>query len=109
MTSDTRTSTTGCFVLRVFILEAKRRPLLPVIAGASSVSETTATGVNYFKTGEDPPLKADSEYPDWLWTIPEPPPSLFTLERKYSEDDALTDENYEDVSCLRPSPFRAHQ
>ena len=109
MTSDTRTNTTGCFVLRVFILEAKRRPLLPVIAGASSVSETTATGVNYFKTGEDPPLKADSEYPDWLWTIPEPPPSLFTLERKYSDDDALTDENYEDVSCLRPSPFRAHQ
>ena len=86
---------------------AKRRPILPVIAGASTVSETTATGVNYFKTGEDPPLKADSEYPDWLWTIPEPPLSLFTLERKYSDDDALTDGNYEDVSCLRPSPFRA--
>lgn len=29
-------------------------------------------GLNYFKTGEDPPIKEDSEYPAWLWTIAEP-------------------------------------
>ncbi|CAK0735659.1 hypothetical protein CVIRNUC_000617 [Coccomyxa viridis] len=74
--------------------------IVGAVSGASSVSETTATGVNYFKTGEDPPLKADSEYPDWLWTIPEPPSSLFTLERKYSDDDVLTDENYEDIQRM---------
>jgi hypothetical protein len=38
--------------------------------------------VNYFKKGEDPPLKDDSEYPDWLWTIHEPPPTLYSLQKK---------------------------
>ena len=104
-----RTDPVACSVLRKDnSLRRRGRPNLPVIAGASGVSETTATGVNYFKTGEDPLLKADSEYPDWLWNIPEPPPSLFTLERKYSDDDALTDENYEDVSSLRSSPLCVH-
>ena len=69
-------------------------------AGASTVSSTTATGINYFKTGEDPPLKDDSEYPDWLWTIAEPPLSLFTLERNYSQEDAITDENFQEASCM---------
>ncbi|KAK9916818.1 hypothetical protein WJX75_007397 [Coccomyxa subellipsoidea] len=50
--------------------------------GAGTLSTTTATGVNYFKKGEDPPLKDDSEYPDWLWTIHEPPPTLYSLQKK---------------------------
>ena len=26
-------------------------------------------GANYFKTGEDPVIKAESEYPEWLWGL----------------------------------------
>ena len=26
-------------------------------------------GVNYLKDSQDPELKADSEYPDWLWNL----------------------------------------
>ncbi len=51
-------------------------------AGAGTLSATTATGVNYFKKGEDPPLKDDSEYPDWLWKIHEPPATLYGLQKK---------------------------
>ncbi len=29
-------------------------------------------GLNYFKTGEDPPIRDDSEYPAWLWDILQP-------------------------------------
>lgn len=30
-------------------------------------------GANYFKTGEDPLIKPESEYPDWLWELDKPP------------------------------------
>jgi large subunit ribosomal protein L54 len=26
-------------------------------------------GANYFKEGEDPKIKPDEEYPDWLWEL----------------------------------------
>ncbi|XP_064621094.1 large ribosomal subunit protein mL54-like [Lineus longissimus] len=26
-------------------------------------------GANYFKAGEDPKIKPDEEYPDWLWEL----------------------------------------
>lgn len=29
-------------------------------------------GLNYFQTGEDPPIREDNEYPDWLVNIIEP-------------------------------------
>lgn len=32
-------------------------------------SATHCTGANYFKEGEDPVLKADEEYPKWLWGL----------------------------------------
>jgi hypothetical protein len=71
-----------------------------VSAEASTASNSIATGINYFKTGDDPPLKDDHEYPDWLWTIAEPPPSLFTLERNYRKEDSITEENFQEASCL---------
>ena len=70
------------------------------VAAASSASSSTAAGVNYFKAGEDPPLKEDSKYPKWLWGVADPPPSLFTLERKYPEDEPITDDNFTDVSSM---------
>lgn len=32
-----------------------------------------ATGCNIFQDGEDPKLKPDEEYPDWLWDLVNPP------------------------------------
>lgn len=40
---------------------------------AASVDLTrVCAGLNYFQTGEDPPIRDDSEYPDWLANIIEP-------------------------------------
>lgn len=36
-------------------------------------------GANIYKTGEDPPIKDDSEYPDWLWALLEPKKSYTEL------------------------------
>ena len=32
--------------------------------------------------GSDPKIKADAEYPDWLWSMLEPKPTLSELDRK---------------------------
>lgn len=34
-----------------------------------SILPTTCPGLNYKKTGDEVPLKPDSEYPDWLWSL----------------------------------------
>ena len=66
--------------------------------GKTTVSTTSATGVNYFKKGDDPPLKEDSEYPEWLWDIAEPPPTLFSLQRQMGSSE-ISDENLSEV-CI---------
>jgi hypothetical protein len=64
--------------------------------------------VNYFKKGEDPPLKEDSEYPEWLWALAEPPPTLFSLQRKHVGDDlVINEENEDEVGMLAPSEWVA--
>ena len=30
------------------------------------------TGLNYYNTGEDPPIRDDNQYPEWLWSILDP-------------------------------------
>ncbi|XP_003387208.1 PREDICTED: 54S ribosomal protein L37, mitochondrial-like [Amphimedon queenslandica] len=37
------------------------------------MSTTVCQGANYYTHGSDPELKDDSEYPDWLWTLLDPP------------------------------------
>ncbi|CAL8467139.1 g6675 [Coccomyxa elongata] len=70
-----------------------KSPAVPVSwttsRGAGSLSSTTATGVNYFKKGEDPPLKDDKEYPDWLWKVHEPSPTVYSLQKKAAGDGDL--------------------
>ena len=58
--------------------------------------------MNYFKKGEDPPLKPDSEYPDWLWDIAEPPPTLFNLQRRFGDGKTvdIDDDNVDEVGLL---------
>ncbi|GMH36759.1 hypothetical protein BSKO_04632 [Bryopsis sp. KO-2023] len=55
-------------------------------------SMSTGTGmtkdvapVNILKTGEDPPLKPDEEYPAWLWKLVTPPASFGDLSVKMEE------------------------
>ena len=47
--------------------------------------------VNILREGSDPPVLDDAEYPDWLWTVHEPLPSLQELTAKFEADpDSMT-------------------
>lgn len=63
-------------------LAKKAKPVesaAPVSApGASNV----VRGCNILKDGEDPTIKPDEEYPDWLWTIHIPKPGYDELVAK---------------------------
>ncbi|KAK9824119.1 hypothetical protein WJX72_007889 [[Myrmecia] bisecta] len=58
------------------------QPLPTGVRCASSLSTEIATGINIHKSGSDPPLKADAEYPDWVWALSKPDISLYALKRK---------------------------
>jgi len=48
-------------------------------------------GANYFKTGEDPIIKPESEYPEWLWRLldqQEPPADSIQYWRRLRKDKA---------------------
>lgn len=47
--------------------------------GPPQANMTVCEGANIFKTGSDPPLKEDSAYPSWLWTIADSVPSYVDL------------------------------
>ncbi|KAK9810561.1 hypothetical protein WJX73_000799 [Symbiochloris irregularis] len=45
-------------------------------------STETATGINILKAGSDPPLRPDSEYPEWVSRLAEPPITYAQLQRQ---------------------------
>ena len=49
------------------------------------MSLTHCTGANYFKTGEDPKLLPDEEYPDWLWELAKPQLKISDYEKRKEE------------------------
>lgn len=49
------------------------------IQAPAAITETVCRGVNIYKNGEDPMLKEDSQYPDWLWNLLEPKKSYEEL------------------------------
>lgn len=55
-------------------------PAAPTIS--KEVKSSTTVGANILKDGTDPPVKPDSEYPDWLWHLLDKQPPLSELERK---------------------------
>ena len=58
---------------------------------ASSSSGGETVKVNILREGSDPPVLDDAEYPDWLWTVHEPLPSLQELTAKFEADpDSMT-------------------
>ena len=42
-------------------------------SGPPQANMEVCEGANIYKTGSDPVLKEDAAYPDWLWSIGEPP------------------------------------
>ena len=46
----------------------------------------TIPGLNIKKSGSDPELKDDSEYPDWIWNLSKRDVSLYEL-NKQDEDE----------------------
>lgn len=64
------------------------------------MSKEYATGCNIFKDGEDPKLKPDEEYPDWLWSLIDPPLSAKQLRLKVQEI-GFQDLPYEDYKRLQ--------
>lgn len=64
---------------------------------------TNVAPVNILKTGEDPELKPDEEYPGWLWKLASPPPTLGELSVKYeakAEDLDVTEVMHHNQECL---------
>ena len=41
--------------------------------------------INLMKEGADPPILPDEEYPEWVWGLAEPLPTLQDLQDKVSE------------------------
>lgn len=61
------------------------------------MSKDVVAGANYMKAGSDPPLRPDSEYPDWLWDIMKPREALFSLQRKLGPERDIETITLEEV------------
>lgn len=58
-------------------------PVVPVVA--KELREKAVLGANIKKDGSDPPILADSEYPEWLSSLLDKKPALSELQRKKPE------------------------
>ncbi len=52
------------------------------------LSSEVATGCALLKGEQDPPLKPDSDYPDWLWRLLDPQLSASELQKAYESSEA---------------------
>lgn len=55
-------------------------PVAPPVS--KEIRSQFVVGANFLKEGSDPPVKDDSEYPDWLWKLLDKEPPLSELKRK---------------------------
>ena len=60
-------------------------------AAAANDLESVVRGLNILKDGQDPVVKPDSEYPDWVFTLHHKLPSLEELSTRYKEDPESLD------------------
>jgi len=65
---------------------ATRNACSPPSSSSGEDGEDSQVGqpipINYKKGGTDPTILADGEYPEWLWSMLDPKPTLSELERK---------------------------
>ncbi|BBM97443.1 large subunit ribosomal protein L54 [Marchantia polymorpha subsp. ruderalis] len=57
--------------------------VIPVVA--KELREKATLGANILKTGADPPILEDSEYPPWVFNLLDKRPALSELERRDPE------------------------
>ena len=48
--------------------------------------DNVCAGLNIMKGGADPEIKPDSEYPDWVFELHKPKPTLAELQARYERD-----------------------
>ena len=64
----------------------------PLKQAAEAPSSSVVVGLNILKEGQDPELRPDSEYPEWIWTLHQERPSLQVLRTKHEDDpESLTE------------------
>ena len=63
----------------------KLYPTLPRMRAGAAMSKDVATGANVYQSGSDPPLKPDSEYPEWLWGLLDKPKNARQLRERAAE------------------------
>jgi len=63
--------------------------------------DSVCAGLNYFKDGEEVPIKPDSEYPEWIWThlnridsYDEIPPELEKTAIRRARKSAIRGQNF---------------
>ena len=78
----------------------------PDSSKAANFNPDVVTGLNVFKDGKeilpgvladgkDPEVLADSEYPDWVFTLHEPHPTIAQLTAKYEQDpESFSERDY---------------
>jgi large subunit ribosomal protein L54 len=72
--------------------KAKKGDAAPLKHAAEAPSSPVVIGLNLLKEGQDPELRPDSEYPEWVWTLHQERPSLQKLKTKHEDDpESLTE------------------
>ena len=69
----------------------------PFASGAGLASEAIK-GINILKSGSDPEVKPDEQYPQWVWQVGSPGKMLSQLNRE--QDDPEQETIMEDVSAI---------
>eukprot|EP00123_Amoebidium_parasiticum_P012630 comp21486_c0_seq1/m.29759 comp21486_c0_seq1/g.29759 ORF comp21486_c0_seq1/g.29759 comp21486_c0_seq1/m.29759 type:complete len:114 (-) comp21486_c0_seq1:124-465(-) len=49
----------------------------------ANFNPAVCNGANIYVGGEDPPLRPNEEYPDWLWTLLDEPKITDPLDKRY--------------------------
>ena len=55
-------------------------------SACADATTKTVPGLNIKKSGSDPELKDDSEYPEWIWELAKKDTSLYELNKQDEED-----------------------
>ena len=57
-------------------------------------------GINILKSGSDPALAPDSEYPAWVTDLARPPPKLTELRRAWAAEPAYDDNDLDAIDGI---------